>query len=340
MARLVRRLWPALLVLSLLLSGCQPFPNAYDRQFVAMDTFMHLTAYGDGAQEALARTQEEIVRLDTLLSVNSEKSEVHAINHRQEDTFALSEDTAQLLSLSLSLARETGGAFDPTVYPVVRQWGFTTGTYQLPTPDELTSLLPLVGYEKASLDGQALTLNGNTQLDFGGIAKGWAGDRAVQMLKADGITSAILRLGGNIQTMGTKPDGSLWTVGIQDPDTGNTLATLSVADLAVVTSGSYQRYFTVGDQLYHHIIDPATGYPADNGLTSVTIMAPSGARCDALSTALFVMGLDKGMQFWRDRRDFEAVFVSKDGSVTITAGLEGNFALTQSFADRPLEVIQ
>jgi len=339
MARLVRRLGPALLVLSLLLSGCTLFPKAHDRQFVAMDTFMHLTAYGNEAQNALARAQEEIVRMETLLNVNNEKSEVSAVNHRASPSCTLSPELTSLLEQALILARQTHGAFDPTVYPVVRAWGFTTGTYRLPEPEELSALSPLVGHEKAHLDGHTLTLEPGMMLDFGGIAKGWAGDLTTQLLRGKGITSAILRLGGNIHTIGTKPDGSLWTVGIEDPATGGTLGTLSVADLAVVTSGSYQRFFTVEGQDYHQIIDPATGRPADSGLTSVTIIGPSGTRCDVLSTALFVMGLDKGIQFWREHRDFEAIFVSQDGSVAITAGLEGNFKLSASL-DGPVEVLK
>lgn len=339
MARLIRRFGPAVLIFCLLLSGCGFSPAAFDRQFTAMDTFMHLTAYGSGAQTALTRAQEEIVRLEALLDVNSRKSEVYAINHRQEDTVSLSADTQELLALSLALAHETGGTFDPTVYPVVRSWGFTTGSYRVPAPEELDLLLPLVGYGHAKPEEGSVRLEPGMMLDFGGIAKGFAGDRAVHLMKTDGITSAILRLGGNIQTIGTKPDGSPWKVGIQDPETGGTLATLSVTDCAVVTSGSYQRYFTVDAQLYHHIIDPATGRPADSGLTSVTIIGPSGARCDALSTALFVMGLEDGAQFWREHRDFEAVFVRKDGGVSITAGLEGNFILTAP-QERPMEVLK
>lgn len=339
MARFVRFLCSAL-VLSLLLTGCQTAPKAHDCQFVAMDTFMSLTAYGENAQTALTRAQEEILALDTALDVNNEKSRVYAINHRQQDTVPLSGEVGQLLSLSLELARETGGAFDPTIYPVVRKWGFTTGAYQLPTSHELEQALSLVGHEDLFLGQGSLTLKEGAQLDFGGIGKGWAGDRAAQALREQGIASAILRLGGNIQTLGTKPDGSLWTVGIQDPATGDNLATLAVADLSVVTSGSYQRYFTVNGQVYHHIIDPATGLPADNGLTSVTIIAPSGARCDALSTALFVMGPDGAARFWREHRDFEAVLVFDDGSVAITNGLQGNFTLTPAFSHRRLEVLE
>ncbi len=338
MAHFARRLGPVLWLLTLLLTGCQPAPTAHDRSFPAMDTFMHLTAYGEGAQDALSRAQEEILRLESVLDVTDEGSEVYALNHRHTDTVSLSSDTADLLSLSMSLARETDGAFDPTIYPVVQRWGFTTGLYRLPTPEDLETLLPLVGHGQVRLDN-SLTLSPGMMLDFGGIAKGWAGDRAVQMLEDAGISSAILRLGGNIQTIGTKPDGSLWNIGIQDPDTGGTLATLAVADLAVVTSGSYQRFFTLDGQTYHHIIDPVTGHPADTGLTSVTIVGSSGARCDALSTALFVMGLEQGTQFWRDRRNFEAIFVREDGSIAITAGLEGRFTLSDP-GTRTVEVLK
>ena len=329
MARLIRRLWPALLSLSVFLSGCAPKPTPHEQRFTAMDTFMHFTVYGDNS--AAVQAQEEILRLEDLLSVTEESSEVYTVNHRAAQT--------ALLEQALILARQTGGAFDPTVYPVVRAWGFTTSPYRVPEADELATLLPLVGHEKLILDGQTLTLEPDMMLDFGGIAKGWAGDRAAQLLRSKGVTSAILRLGGNIHTLGAKPDGSVWKIGIEDPDSGGTLGTVSVADQAVITSGSYQRFFTANGQTYHHIIDPATGRPAHSGLTSVTVVGKYGARCDALSTALFVMGVDKGSQFWREHRDFEAIFVGQDGRVTITAGLEDSFSLSAG-QNRNLEVLK
>lgn len=337
MARLVRRLWPALLILSVLLTGCAPKPTPHEQRFISMDTFMHFTVYGDSA--AAQQAQEELLRLERLLSVTDEASEVYAINHRAAQTCHLSPELTALLEQALILSRQTQGAFDPTIYPVVRAWGFTTGAYQLPAPEELAELLPLVGHENAVLTGQSLTLEPDMMLDFGGIAKGWAGDLTAQLLRSKGVTSAILRLGGNIHTIGTKPDGSAWKIGIEDPGSGDTLATVSVADLAVITSGSYQRFFTVDDQTYHHIIDPATGRPADSGLTSVTVVGKHGARCDALSTALFVMGLEDAARFWREHRDFDAVFVSEDGSVAITAGLEDSFDLSPG-QTRTLEVLK
>jgi len=336
-ARLVRRLGPALLILAVLLTGCAPKPAPHNQQFTAMDTFMHFTIYGDRA--AARQAQEELLRLDRLLSVTDEASEVYALNHRTADTCELSPELTALLEQALILARQTGGTFDPTVYPVVRAWGFTTETYQVPEQEELDRLLPLVDHTAPLLNANTLTLPEGVQLDFGGIAKGWAGDRAAQLLRGKGVTSAILRLGGNIHTIGTKPDGSAWRIGIEDPVSGGTLGTVSVADLAVVTSGSYQRFFTANDQTYHHIIDPDSGRPADSGLTSVTVVGKYGARCDALSTALFVMGLDRATQFWREHRDFEAVFVSEDGSVSITAGLENSFTLSAG-QTRRLEVLR
>lgn len=336
MAHHVRRLGSALLLLCVLLTGCAQHPTPIEQRFMAMDTYMHFTVYGD--EDAAVQAQNELLTLDRLLSVTDSSSEVYAINHRPDHTCDLSPELTVLLEQALILARQTGGAFDPTVYPVVRAWGFTTSPYRVPDGEELVSLLPLVGHEKVVLDGHTLTLPKDMQLDFGGIAKGWAGDRAAQQLRARGVTSAILRLGGNIHTVGSKPDGSPWKIGLEDPDSGDALGTVAVSDLAVVTSGSYQRFFTANGQTYHHIIDPATGQPADSGLISVTVIGKYGTRCDALSTALFVMGLEDAVRFWQEHKDFEAVFVSEDGSVSITAGLEGNFTLSAG-QTRTLEVL-
>ena len=339
MPRWLRILSAALLPVCLL-TGCVFAPPVQERQFTAMDTFMSLTAYGPGAQEGLDKVQEDILFLESLLDVTGEASEVYALNHRSAPTLTLSPELTARLEQALLLAQQTGGAFDPTVYPLVQAWGFTTGIHQVPEPHTLEELLPLVDHTAPTLAGSTLTLPAGVELDFGGIAKGWAGDRAAQLLRGQGVTSAILRLGGNIQTVGAKPDGSPWRVGIQDPATGNTLAVVSVVDRAVVTSGSYQRYFTADGQLYHHIIDPDTGLPANNGLASVTVIGDYGTRCDALSTALFVMGGEQAAQFWQTHRDFEAVFIHTDGRIDITAGLVDAFSLMDGYAGRQVEVLE
>ena len=340
MARFLRRLAALAAALSLLCSCGLSAPKRADVQFTAMDTFMHLTAYGDSAGKALAAAEQRLLALESQLSVTDPNSEIFTANKAGGQPVSVSIETAELVDFACRMARRTGGAMDPTVYPLVRAWGFTTDQPRIPARAELEALLPLVGAEQVILTETTLTLSPGTMLDLGSVAKGWAGDRLCEDLKQAGISSAILRLGGNIQTIGTKPDGSDWGVGIQDPDSAGMLARLSVHDCAVVTSGGYQRAFTENGETYWHIIDPATGYPARAGLTSVTVVAPSGALCDALSTALFVMGSDKAADHWREHRDFEAVFVHEGGTVTVTAGLEGRFALMEAYADREVTVLR
>lgn len=340
MARFLRRLSAVPLCLILLCSCGVAAPKSADAQFTAMDTFMHLTAYGDGASAALDAAQRSLLSMEGRLSVTDPDSELSAVNAANGQPVTVSEDTAELVAFALEMARRTAGAADPTVYPLVRAWGFTADQYRVPAQAELDALLPLVGAERVGLSENTLTLAPGAMLDLGSVAKGWAGDRLAEDLKQAGITSAILRLGGNIQAVGAKPDGSDWAVGIQDPDGEGMLARLSVRDCAVVTSGGYQRSFTQNGETYWHIIDPATGWPARTGLTSVTVVAPSGALCDALSTALFVMGPDRAADHWRQYRDFEAVLVHRDGSITVTAGLEGNFALMTDYAQREVTVLR
>ena len=185
-----------------------------------------------------------------------------------------------------------------------------------------------------------VTLPEGMEIDLGSVAKGYAGQLAAQMLRNSGVESALLNLGGNVQTVGAKPDGSPWQIGIKDPKGEDAMMVLSIADQAVVTSGGYERYFEQDGQTYWHIMDPFTGHPADSGLISVTIVGDEGVVCDGLSTALFVMGLEKAADLWAQSGDFEAVFVTASGEVYITEGLRDHFALTERYADTPVSVIE
>ena len=325
----------ALFLALLLLTACGA-PREHSRSFFAMDTAMSLRFYG--GSEALAEQAEELVaELEARLSVTRSGSELHALNRDGEGT--LSAETAALLRRALELCGETGGALDVTIYPVLRAWGFTTGDYRVPTQTELDALLENVDYRRVSLgeDG-SVALPDGMELDLGAVAKGYTGDLLCALLRDKGVESALLDLGGNIQALGTKPDGSPWRIGIRDPKGTGLLGVLEMRDMAVVTSGGYERYFEdSAGRLWWHILDPADGYPARSGLSSVTVIGGEGLRCDALSTALFVMGEEKAVEFWRARGDFDLVLARADGSLVITDGISDTFTPGQG---RSAEVVK
>lgn len=324
-----RRVLALALVLALLpLPGCAP-AQPLERTFFAMDTVMTLRLYQGGDEALLDAAQGRVEELEGLLSVTDESSEVRALN-RDGAAAGLSPETADLLGAALGLCERTGGALDISTYPVLRAWGFTTGEYAVPSGEDISALLPLVDYTRIELDGDAVLLPPDMEIDLGSVAKGYAGDQLSRLLRENGVTSALLDLGGNIQTVGAKPDGSPWRVAVRDPQGDGTVGVAEVEDQAVITSGGYERYFEENGVRYWHILDPDTGFPAHSGLVSVTVIGDTGAVCDGLSTALFVLGLDGALDHWRRHRDFEAVFVSEDGSVTITAGLENSFTLSQT----------
>lgn len=327
------------------LTGCggEQKVSSQSSQVFAMDTVMLLTVYGDQAQQGLDQAEQTIQKLEKLWSATDENSEIWALNHSGGNWVELSEDTQEILSRGLELCALTDGALDLTAYSAVQAWGFPTGAYRVPDETELEQLVGTIDYTKVELDDNQARLPEDMSLDLGAVAKGRLGEVLSQDLKELGVTSALLELGGNIQTVGTKPDGSRWRVGIQDPNSqeGGYLAIVEVADQAVVTSGDYQRYFEQDGQTYCHIMDPATAAPADSGVDSVSIVGSDGTVCDALSTALFVMGEEKGAQFWKDHPelDFEAIFVSQDGTIAVTEGLEEHFTLADGYQDREVTVI-
>lgn len=332
----VKRVFAFLLAPLLLLPyGCAP-AQPLERTFFAMDTVMTLRLYQGGDGSLLDRAEARVRELEGLWSVTDGTSEISTLNH--DGSAELSPETAELLGAALDMCRRTDGALDISTYPVLRAWGFTTGEYSVPGGEAIAALLPLVDYGRVALEAGAAALPPGMEIDLGSVAKGYTGDALAALLKQGGAASALLDLGGNIQAVGSKPDGSPWRVAIRDPAGDGNIGVVEVVDQVVVTSGGYERYFEEDGVRYWHIIDPATGWPARSGLTSVTVVGESGLLCDGLSTALFVMGREGALEHWRQHRDFEAVLVSEDGSVTITAGLEGRF--TPADPARPLTVAQ
>uniref|UniRef100_UPI004028A3F0 FAD:protein FMN transferase n=1 Tax=Lachnospira eligens TaxID=39485 RepID=UPI004028A3F0 len=264
-------------------------------------------------------------RLDAMFSVGNEDSDVTKLN--ENGSGEVSEETAFIMNRAMQVSEKTNGAFDITVYPLMELWGFTTKNYRVPESSEIAEALKGVSYTNVSVNGQQVALTGGSSIDLGGIAKGYTSSRVIQIMKDCGIEHAIVNLGGNVQVLGTKTDGSDWRVAIQNPASENSyLGILSTADKAVITSGGYERYFEQDGQVYHHIIDTQTGYPSDSDLTSVTIVHSDGTTADALSTALFAMGLNGAKELYRSG-DIDFDMILFDGSrVYVSEGIASGFS--------------
>ena len=299
-----------------------------------MDTYMTLTCYGENAEQALDAAEAEIRRLDALLSAGSPDSEISRLN--RDGDGPLSEDTAALIGAALSAYEDTGGAFDITILPLMELWGFPSGVLHVPSDDELQEALAVTGSDRISVSGDVLSMEEGTKIDLGGIAKGYASGRLMDIFRTFGVEHAIVSLGGNVQCLGAKPDGTRWRCGIRAPgadvlgaDSDGLAGVLTVQDKAVITSGSYERRLTdeVTRRTYHHILDPHTGYPAETGLASVTVVCADGTLADALSTACFVMGPERAEAFWRERSgSFDMILILADGCIWVTEGISGDFS--------------
>lgn len=339
----MKRLCPLVLCTCLLLFGCtdeNSSESAVSRDLFAMDTYMTLKAYGDAANSALSDAAARITDLEALLSVTEEGSDVWNVNHADGVAVAVFEGTYTILEEAHSISERTDGALDITIYPVLTAWGFTTGEYNIPDVDTLAELLTYVDYTGVKLQDGTVSIPENAEIDLGALAKGYTGDAVMSILEDAGVTSAIIiSLGGNVQALGSKPDGSDWTVAVLNPFASDeNMCILEISDKAVITSGSYERYF-VGEDVntYWHIIDAADGYPADNGLVSVTIIGDSGLECDALSTALFVAGAAEAEEYWRSENgSFDMILVTEDAQILITEGIADAF---ENLTDMTVQVL-
>ena len=343
---MAKRVWAAALALGLLLSlpaGCRGESVEEESRIFAMDTVMTLTYHGqdrESCREALEEGVAAVYALEDLLSATDPDSEISVLNEGGQAR--LSPDTAQLLSAALELCELTGGALDITACPAVEAWGFTTREYRVPGEAELAELAGRIDYTQVSLDQESASLPEGRKVDLGAVAKGYAADQLARLARERSITSALLDLGqSTILALGAKTDGSPWRIAVQDPAWTGYLGVLELADVAVGTSGGYQRYFEQDGVTYWHILDPDTAAPARSGLAAVTVVSPSALTCDALSTALFVLGLEEGVQLWRDHPEleFQALFITDEGELYLTQGLEDAFSLTEGYEDREVTVL-
>ncbi len=313
----------------IMLCGCASEKESR-ADFFSMNTFMSVSAYGENGDTAVKQAQSRVTELDRLWSVTAPDSELSRLN--SGESFPVSPETAELAAFCAEFSERTDGAFDPTIYPVLTAWGFTREENRVPPESEIKELLTRVGIENVLQNGNEITLENGATLDFGAVAKGYAGDESARIMRENGVSSALINLGGSITTVGKKPDGSDWLIGVKNPLSEGNAGTLALSELSAVTSGAYERYFTAEDgTVYGHIIDPATGCPADNDLLSVTIVSENATLCDALSTALFVMGSEKAQDFFRENGSvmgFDIILITKSGEIAVSEGISDRFTLT------------
>jgi thiamine biosynthesis lipoprotein len=301
-----------------------------------MGTEMAHRAYGLHAAEALQAVQNEAGRLEGLLSRFLPKSDVGRINRsagiRREKVSA---ETACILEYAIHLSRCSGGLFDATVGPLAGLWDYKHAT--APPPDEkIRQVLSFVNFRDLDVNPAEKTASlkhPGQSVDLGGIGKGFASDRFMKIFQDYGITSAFSNIGGNVSTLGNKPDGLPWQVGIRHPRQEGLMGAVAVTGKAVVTSGDYERFFI--DKLgrrFHHILNPLTGYPAESGLISVTIIADSAMTADALSTNVFVAGLERGLELIRKHLGVQAILTDDQLRVYVTRGLYQGFQPAEGLA--------
>lgn len=310
------------------------------RNFFAMNTYISFTVYGDALDKLMDISEAKVRELEDLWSVTKEHSEVYTINNANGKPVLVSDETADLLRFSLRIGKQTEGALDITLYPVLKTWGFTTGSYQIPSEQLLLKKMQYVGLEKVAIRDRLVSLQPGMQIDFGAVAKGYTCDVIRKILKRNGVTSAIISLGGNVCAIGSKPDGSDFKIAVQYPNSCNSVGILFLSDICISTSGSYERYFIGRDEKkYGHILNPKTGKPKESDLISVTVVGKEGKMCDAISTALFVKGLVGAIEYYKKNTDIELLLIIETGEVYISEVLSKRFIISDEYKNIPIKII-
>lgn len=322
---------------SLLMTSCAP-KSAEDTRFM-LNTICSITVY---SEENKDKTSEELVNeafdlcqtYEDTFSRTIEGSDIYNINNSGGAPVTVSDDTIEILETAKYFSELSDGAFDITTAPLSIRWDFEGENPSVPPDNEIQELLEKVDYTKIKIDGNTVTLEAPVEaIDLGAIAKGYIADKLAEFLKDNGVTSAIISLGGNIYAIGENAEEKRpFNLGVQDPqaEDGSILGYLQLSDKSLVTSGDYQRYFMQDGKRYHHILDPKTGYPAESGLSSVTIISDSSVVGDALSTTCFVLGKDKGLELINSYDGVEAIFIDHDGNMYFSDGFGSDLVFNEN----------
>ncbi|HWR41624.1 FAD:protein FMN transferase [Sporomusa sp.] len=322
----------SLIILVVLGAGCGPgalfAPKPYKETQFLMDTIIDITAYGQGNEAAVKTAFDEFKRINELTNRFDENSQVSKINQAAgKDKVQVDPDVIAMLKLARSRSEQLDGALDITVGALTELWGVGHKGEFVPSQAEIKAALPLVDYRLLEIDDKANTVflpKTGMSIDLGAVAKSYANRKAIDALKAKGIKSALVNAGGEVRVIGTRPDGQPWRVGVQDPrNTEGLAAKISLSDWdSLETSGDYQRFFIKDNVRYAHIIDPRTGVQPRE-VVSVTIVSKSDNYADVLSTAMFVLGVERGQELLKQYPGTEAVFITNDGKKVVTPGLAG-----------------
>lgn len=314
--------------ISFLLSGCsaKQTPSVLSDTRFMLNTVVTISLYDSSDSSILNGAFDLCQHYEDLLSRTKEGSEIYTFNHRKNNSpLTISDDTAELIQKALSYCELSNGTFDITIAPISSLWDFQATTPSLPDNTEIKKQLKNINYKDLQVKGNILSSkNPYTQIDLGAIAKGFIADKIKEYLIANNVQSAVINLGGNVLCVGEKPSKEPFHIGVQKPFETHqeTVHTLSIKDLSIVSSGIYERYFKVDGKLYHHILNPKTGYPYDTDLTSVTILSKKSVDGDGLSTTCFSLGLEKGMELIESLDDVYALFITEDGTLHYTKGFQ------------------
>ena len=321
---IIKKLSAVLTASALLLTGCSGAKSStqtdQDLTYTDMlfDTVIKIQILDPADESILDGLKKLCEKYDTMFYTTNTDSELYKLNHANGQPFTVSSETANLIQDGIHYSELSGGAFDLTIEPVSALWDFKADKPTVPSSDAIAQAVSHVDYTKVDIQDNTITLEyPEAGIDLGAIAKGYIADQVKTYLKKQGIKHAIINLGGNVDVIGTKPDGSKYNIGIQKPfdESGEAITSVQLKDQTVVTSGIYERYFKKNGKLYHHILDPRTGYPCENNLYSVSIITDSSTKADALSTTCFLLGYEKGMELIQSMDGVKAIFITDDEKV-------------------------
>ncbi|MGN1267183.1 MAG: FAD:protein FMN transferase [Dorea sp.] len=315
-----KRITAALVSAALLLTGCSSGYSQESLSYndVLFDTVIRITLYDKGDEDVLEGCKELCTKYDKMFSKTNEDSEIFKINNANGKAVEVSDETITLIKKGIYYSELSNGAFDITIGAVSELWDFKSEDAKVPKKDKITKASRHVNYRNIIISNNTVQLSDkDAAIDVGAIAKGYIADLLKKYLEENGVGHAVIDLGGNVLTIGSKTDGSDYNIGIQKPfdESGTPITSVKVSDKSIVTTGIYQRYFEQNDKLYHHILDPQTGYPCDNGLYSVTIITDSSLTADALSTTCFLLGYEKGMKLINQLDNVDAIFITDDNEL-------------------------